>query len=58
MRQNYIPLCFCRDFWVDCSTDSWNCWANSSAVKLSQGLTLPLRLAGPSLGGRADRNRM
>lgn len=36
------PLCFCRAFWVDCSTDSWNCWANSSGVKVSQGLVRPL----------------
>lgn len=34
---------------MDCSTDSWNCWANFSAVKLSQGLVFPLTPAELSL---------
>lgn len=56
-----LPLLLCRAFCVDCSTDSWNCWANFSAVKLSQGLVFPLTPAALSLvnsGCRILLNRL
>lgn len=34
------PLGLCWDLCVDCSTDWWKCWANSSALRLSQGRDL------------------
>lgn len=52
-----LPLCFCKAFWVDWRTDSWNCWANSSGVKLSQGLERPLMAWGPSLACRGSGGR-
>lgn len=34
------PLGLCWDLCVDCSTDWWKCWANSSAQRPSQGRDL------------------
>lgn len=47
------PLGLCWDLCVDCSTDWWKCWANSSALRLSQGRDLLWSLRPLSPWGRS-----